>query len=76
MVIKSRMSSIMGLIEPEHLELFALELKNCYISLCLHSTTLNQSALNLTKIYIYNHKILDEFDYGSNRIRRIGVICP
>jgi hypothetical protein len=25
---------------------------------------------------IYNHKILDVFDFGSNRIRRTGVICP
>ena len=32
------MSSILGLIGQERPELFALELKNCYISLCLHSS--------------------------------------
>ena len=38
MTIRFRMSSIMDLIGLEHLELFALDLKNCYISLCLHSS--------------------------------------
>ena len=58
MTIRSRMSLIMDLIEPEHPELFALDLKNCYISLCLHSslrlasTNINQSAPNLVKIYM------------------------
>ena len=40
MTIRSRLSLIMGLIGPEHLELFALELKKkkSYISLCLLSS--------------------------------------
>ena len=25
---------------------------------------------------IYDHKISDEFDFGSNRTRTTGVICP
>ena len=38
MPIKSRMSLIMGQIEPEHLELFALEFGNIAESDCLHSS--------------------------------------
>ena len=29
-----------------------------------------------SKIYIYNHKVSDEFDYGTNRTRTSKVICP
>ena len=47
------MSWIMDPIGPEHQELFALDLKNCYISLCLLSSIYKyQSALNLVKIYM------------------------
>ena len=71
------MSLIMGLIGPERPELFALKFKKNAIFdfvYSLASTIFDQSALNLSKIY--NHKILDEFDYGSNQIRMTGVICP
>ena len=39
MTIRSRMISIMGVMGPESLELFALELKkkNSYVSLCIQS---------------------------------------
>ena len=82
---------IMGIIGPEQLELFALELKekkkkrkkkkkkkkNCYIWLCLLSSIYNIYPIS-TKLgqNIYNHNKLDEFDYGSNRIRKTGVIYP
>ena len=55
MPIKSRMSSIMGQIEPEHLELFALEFgkiaENDFVY-TLSSTNINQSAPNLVKVYM------------------------
>ena len=40
MTIRSRMSSIMGLIGPEHLELFAFELKELLYCTCLHTSNL------------------------------------
>ena len=49
------MSSIMGQIEPEHLELFALEFGKIAESdfvYTLASTNINQSAPNLVKMYI------------------------
>ena len=55
MPIRSRMSLIMGQIEPEHLELFALEFGKIaesdflYILAC---TNINQSAPNLVKVYV------------------------
>ena len=54
MTIRSWMSLIMGLIGPEHLELFALELKNCCISLCLHPSIYKYQPItpNLVKIYM------------------------
>ena len=76
MTIRSLVSSILNLIRPEQPEVFALELKKIAIFdfvYFLASTIFNQSA-NLANIY--NHKIMDEFDYGSNRIGMTGVICP
>ena len=49
------MSSIMGQIEPEHLELFALEFGKIAESdfvYTLASTNINQSAPNLVKMYM------------------------
>ena len=52
---RSRMSSIMGKIEREHPELFALEFgkiaENDFV-FTLSSTNINQSAPNLVKVYI------------------------
>ena len=62
MTIRSRMSSIMDLIGPEHLELFALDLKKkrkkkkkavFHFVYTLASTNINQSAQNFVKIRIY-----------------------
>ena len=55
MPIKSRMSSIMGQIEVEHLELFALEFGKIAESdfvYTLTSTNINQSAPSLVKMYV------------------------
>ena len=55
MLIRSWMSLIMGQIEPEHPELFALEFGKIAENDCvctLSSTNINQSALNLVKLYV------------------------
>ena len=77
MTVRSRMSSIIDLIGPERMELLALELDNCYISLCLHSSIYKYQPIS-TKLgqNIYEYKISDEFYYGSNWTRTTGVICP
>ena len=71
------MTSIMGQIELEHPELFALEFeKNCWIWLCLHSSIYKYRPLS-TKLdqNVCDHKISNEFDYGSNQTRTVQVIC-
>ena len=53
--MRSRMSSIMGQIESEHLELFALEFGKIVesdIVYTLASTNIDQSAPNLVKMYM------------------------
>ena len=55
MPIKSRMSSIMGQIESEHAELFALEFGKMAESdfvYTLASTNIDQSTPNLVKMYV------------------------
>ena len=63
MPIKPRMSVIMGQIESEHLELFALEFGKIAESDCLHSSIYKYYSIN-TKLgkNVYDHKISDEFD--------------
>ena len=49
------MSSIMGQIKPEHLELFSLEfgkIAESHFVYTLASTNINQSAPNLVKMYV------------------------
>ena len=55
MPIRSRMSSIIGQIEPEHLELFALEfgkIAEYDFVYTLSFTNIDQSAPNLIKMYL------------------------
>ena len=55
MPIRSQMSSIMGQIEPEHMELFALEFGKFAeydFVYTLVSTNINQSTPNLVKMYV------------------------
>ena len=55
MTIRSRMSSIMGQIKLEHLELFALEfgkIAEYDFVYTLSSTNIDQSAPNLVKMYV------------------------
>ena len=55
MCLRSRMGSVMGQIEPEHLELFALEFGKIAehdFVYTLSSANINQSAPNLVKMYV------------------------
>ena len=54
MTTRSQMSSIIGLIEAEHLELFARDLKKTifHFGYTLASTNISQSAPNLVKVYM------------------------
>ena len=55
MAIRSQMSSIMGQIDPEHPELFALEfgkIAEYDFVYTLSSTNIDQSAPNLVKMYV------------------------
>ena len=55
MPMRARMSSIMGQIEPEHPELFALEFGKIAESdfvYTLASTSIDQSTPNLVKMYV------------------------
>ena len=62
------MSLIMELIGLELSELSALELENLpYLTVyTLASANIDQSVPNLAIIYIYTHKVSDEFDCESN----------
>ena len=77
MPIRSRVSSIIGQIEPEHPELFALEFGKIAESDCLHSSIYKYLPIS-TKLgqSVCDHKILDEIDYGCNWTRTVRVICP
>ena len=69
MTIKFRMSSILGLIELERPKLFSWIKKNCYISLCLHSSICKFQPISAKLSQnIYDHKISDEFDLGMDLI--------
>ena len=73
MPIKFRMSSILGQIQSEHLELFALEFgKIAYSDFVYTLTSTNIEKIN-TKLgqNVCDHKTLDKFNYGSNRTRTV-----
>ena len=78
MTIRSRMSSIMGLIRPELLVLYPpLNSKNYYISLYLHYSIYKYQPIS-SKLgqNIYESKTSDVFDRFRNKARTTGVICP
>ena len=73
MPIKSRMSLILGQIESEHLELFALEFGKIAESdfvYTLASTNIEKINIKLGQ-NVCDHKTLYEFNYGSNRTRSV-----
>ena len=71
MPMRARMSLIMGQIEPEHPELFALEFGEIAES-DLHSSIYKYGPIS-TKLgeNIYDHKISDECDYRCNQTRTV-----
>ena len=75
MTIRFWMSSIKGVIGPEQLELFALELKKIlYFTLfTLASTNINQFVPNLVKIYM---TLRSRISYRCNQTRTTGIISP
>ena len=69
MTITSRMTLIMELIGQELSELSALELEKIAIFdfvYTLASANIDQSVPNFATIYIYAHKVSDEYNYGSD----------
>ena len=73
MLIKSWISMILGQIESENPELFALEFGKIAESDFLYTI----ASTNIEKINtklgqnVCDHKILDEFNYGSNPTRTV-----
>ena len=66
----------MGPIGPQQLELFALEFgKIAAFDFCLLSSIYKYKPIN-TKLghNVYEHKISDEFDYGSSHTRTVSVL--
>ena len=75
--IRSQMSLIMKQIKPEHLELFALEFGKIDEYDFVYTVIYKYWPIN-TKLgqNVCDHKVSDEFDYGLNPMRTVGVICP
>ena len=68
------MSSIMGQIESEHPEIFALEFGKIAESDFVYTPAYLEILTNLsTKLSqnVCDYKILDEFDYGFNQTRTV-----
>ena len=78
MPIKARMSSNMGQIESEHLELFALEFgKNAESDFVYTpaSTNIDQSTPNLVKMYVTIRSLMSLI-FGCYQTRTLQVIFP
>ena len=73
MPIRSQMSSIMGQIEPEHLELFALEFGKIGESDFVYTLSIYKYQPISTELgqNVCDHKILIEFNYGFNQTRTV-----
>ena len=80
MTIRLQMSLIMDLIGRELYELHvsALEFEKLpYLTLfTLYHLQILTNQYQTWPQYIYAHKVSDEFDSGTNRIRTSKVICP
>ena len=71
------MSSIMGQIGPDQVELFVLEFgKIAAFDFVYFFSIYKYKPIN-TKLghNVYEHKISDEFYYGSSHTRSVCVIC-
>ena len=78
MLIRSRIGSIMGQIEAEHPELFALEFGNIAehaFVYTLSSTNIDQSAPNLVKMYvIIRSRIISIMDLIGQELSELSAI--
>ena len=75
MLIKSRMSSILGQIQSEHPKLFALEFGKIAESdfvYTLASTNIEKINTKLSQ-NVCDHKTLDEFNYGSFTLQHLQI---
>ena len=73
--IKSWMSLIMGQIESENWELFALEFGKIAESDFVYTpASTNRSVSTKLGQNVYDHQISDKFCYGCNQTRTLGVI--
>ena len=78
MPIRSRMSLIMGQIEREHPELFALEfgkIAEYEFVYNLESTNIIQSAPNLVQMYMTKRTQTSSI-MELNQTRTVRVVCP
>ena len=73
MPIRSWMSSNIGQIEPEHPELFALEFGKIAKYDFVYTLIVYKYWPISTKLgrNVFDHKVSDEFDYGSNWTRTL-----
>ena len=57
--------------------LWSLAIRRPFSFPCLHSGIYKYQPIS-TKLgpNVYDHKISDEFDYGTNRTRTVWVVCP
>ena len=70
MLIKSRISFILGQIESEHPKLFALYLEKLRNLTLFTLYVYKYRPINIKLGQnVYNHKTPDDFDYGSNQTR-------
>ena len=71
------MSSIRGPVGPKQLELFALELGKIAAFDFFYSSIYKYKLISTKLVHnVYEHKISDEFDYGSSHTRSVSIICP
>ena len=80
MPIRSQMSLIMGQIQPEHTELFALEFgkfAECDFVYTLASTNINQSTPDLVKMYVIIRSqvslIMDLLRFGLSELSTLEL---
>ena len=81
MLIRYRMSSIMGQIEPEHPELFVLEfgkIAEYDLVYTLSCTNINQAAPNLVKMYVIIRSqmglIMDPFELSADEFENLPYL--
>ena len=71
------MSSMVGPIGPEQLELFGLEFwKIAAFNFVLSNIYKYKPVSTKLGHKEYENKISDEFNYGSCHTRSVGVLCP